>query len=88
MFMQITDIKFRKIFETEPLVAICSITFDDSIVVHDLKLVKTGGKTMVAMPSRKRADGSFTDIVHPINSEMRNLIESEVLNAYNKLTKN
>ena len=86
--MEITDIKFRKFFETEPLKAICSVTVDDSIAIHDLKLVRTAGKMILVMPSRKRSDGNYTDIVHPINSATRTMFETEIINAYEEQVKN
>ena len=86
--MKITDIKFRKIFKTEPLKAICSVTVDDSLAIHDLKLVRASDKTILVMPSRKRADGNYTDIVHPINSQTRAMFETEIINAYEEQIKN
>lgn len=83
--MKITDIKFRKIFDTEPLKAICSVTLEDSVVIHDVKLVKVNGKYIIVMPSRRRADGTFTDTVHPINSSTREMMENEIVSAYEAL---
>jgi DNA-binding cell septation regulator SpoVG len=34
------------------------------------------------MPSRKNADDTYRDIVHPINSEFRALLENAVKAAY------
>ncbi|MBE6623390.1 MAG: septation protein SpoVG [Ruminococcaceae bacterium] len=86
--MEITDIKFRKFFKTEPLKAICSVTVDDSLAIHDLKLVRASEKTILVMPSRKRADGNYTDIVHPINSSTRKMFETQIINAYEEQLKN
>ena len=68
--MEITDIKIRKTFEEGPLRAILSVTFADS-------------RQFVVMPSRKNADGTYEDIVHPINSEFRKKLEDKLLSAYN-----
>ena len=73
----------------EPLKAFVSITFDRCFVVHDLRIIRTQGKMFVAMPSKKIKDGNrqfevFKDIAHPINSEMRDLIEKTVLEKYNE----
>ncbi|MBO5744733.1 MAG: septation protein SpoVG family protein, partial [Clostridia bacterium] len=38
----------------------------------------------VVMPSRKNPDGTFRDIVHPINSDFRTLLEETILDAYEK----
>jgi stage V sporulation protein G len=38
----------------------------------------------VAMPSKKRKDGTYRDTAHPLNNETRQMIESKVLEEYNK----
>ncbi len=88
MQIEVTDIKFRKLFETEPLKAVCSITLNEAIAIHDIKLVRAGNRTILVMPSRKRADGEFVDIIHPINSQSRRVIEEAVVNEYNRLCEN
>ena len=85
--MKITDVKINLISNQEPLKAFVSITFDNCFVVHDLRVIRTQGKTFVAMPSKKIRDGNrqvdvYKDIAHPINSEMRDLIEKAVLEKY------
>ena len=79
--MTISDIKFRKSLENGNLKAIASMTIDDCIAVHELKVIQTD-HLFVAMPSRKDEVGNYHDIVHPINESARNLIESAVLSAY------
>ena len=80
--MNITNIKFRRLFDTEPLKAVCSVTLDDSIAIHDIKLVSAKDKLFVVMPSKKRNDGTFSDIVHPINSSARMQMERDIIDAY------
>ena len=36
------------------------------------------------MPSRRRKDGSFRDIVHPLNADTRKMIEESIITEYNK----
>lgn len=81
--MEITDIKIRKTFEEGPLRAILSVTFDDSLALHDVKIINADSRQFVVMPSRKNADGTYKDIVHPINSEFRKKLENKLLSAYN-----
>jgi stage V sporulation protein G len=38
----------------------------------------------VAMPARKKKDGSFQDIAHPINRDTRAYLERVVLEAYDE----
>ena len=79
--MEITSIKLRKITEGEHMKAIVSLTIDDELAVHDIKVIDTGEKIFVAMPSRRLGDG-YRDIVHPINVQAREKIERAIINAY------
>lgn len=80
--MKITDIKIRKLFEEGPMKAIASVTFDAQLAVHDIKIINARDKFFIVMPSRKNADDTYRDIVHPINAEFRATLEREVLAAY------
>ena len=80
--MKITDIKIRKLTEDEKMKAIVSVTFDDELVIHDIKVIKGIDKYFIAMPSRKTFDGHFVDIAHPINADMRTTLETAVIDAY------
>lgn len=76
--MKVTEVNVRKMFDEGILKAIVSVTFDDCFVVHDIKVVDTGEKKMVVMPSVKTADGRFRDTVHPMTSKFRKHIVEEV----------
>ena len=80
--MQITDIKVRKINAEGRMKAVVSVTFDDCFVVHDIKVIEGQEKAFIAMPSRKTPDGEFKDIAHPINAEMRELLQNMILAKY------
>lgn len=80
--MQITDIKVRKVSQEGKMKAVVSVTFDDAFVVHDIKVIEGKEKLFAAMPSRKSADGTYRDIVHPITSEMRENLQSAILEKY------
>ncbi|MBQ6893470.1 MAG: septation regulator SpoVG [Clostridia bacterium] len=82
--MEITDVKIRRTFDSSPLKAVASVTFDGQFAVHDIKVINTENKLFIVMPSRKNSDGSFRDIAHPINSPFRSELESAVLDAYEK----
>ena len=80
--MEITDIRI-KLFETPgTLKGLVSITLDNLVVIHDIKIIETNNKRFIAMPSRLQQDGKFSDIVHPISSTFRNLMTDEVLKRY------
>jgi len=80
--MEITDVKIRKIISEGRLRAVVSVTLDDMLAVHDIKVVQGGERMFVAMPSRKDENGAFRDIVHPISASARNLFEQRILEVY------
>jgi stage V sporulation protein G len=82
--MQITDIKIRKFFDEGPMKAIVSVTFEDCLAVHDIKVIENEDKVFVAMPNRRMKDGTFKDVAHPVNFETRKYIEEIIINAYNE----
>ncbi len=82
--MQITDIRVKKIPSVGKMKAVVSVTFDDAFVVHDIKVIEGQDKLFTAMPSRKTPENEFKDIAHPINSEMRDLLEKAILEKYNE----
>ncbi len=83
--MIITNIKIRKIFDGEgPMKAIVSVTFDNELAVHDIKIIHAKDKFFIVMPSRKNSDNTFRDIVHPINGEFRAQLEHALIDAYEK----
>ncbi len=80
--MNITDIKIRKIIPEGRLRSVISITIDNMVAIHDIKVVQGDERLFVAMPSRKDESGIYRDIVHPISPESRQLIEGQILDAY------
>ena len=82
--MEITDIKIRKILSEGRLRAVVSVTVNDLLAVHDIKVVQGDDRLFVAMPSRKDESGVFRDIVHPITAAGRKMFEEEILAAYSR----
>ena len=83
--MEITDIRIKKVASVGKMKAVASVTFDNAFAVHDVKVIEGPEKLFVAMPSRRTPDGEYRDIAHPINSDMRNMLESKVLAAYDAI---
>lgn len=81
--MQITEIKVVTVDE-DKLKAYITIVIDNCFVVRDLKIINGNTGLFVAMPSKKRKDGTYRDIAHPLNQETRTQIEEQILNAYLK----
>lgn len=79
--MQITEVKVFPVNE-DRLKAYVTITLDDCFVIRDLKVIHGNNGLFVAMPSKKRKDGQFKDIAHPLNQETREHIEEKVFEAF------
>ena len=79
--MEITEIKIFPVNE-EKLKAYVTIILDNCFVVRDLKVINGNMGLFVAMPSKKRKDGQFKDIAHPLNQETRSEIERAVFEAF------
>ncbi len=81
--MEVTEVKVFPVQE-DRLKAYVTITFDDCFVVRDLKVISGNNGLFVAMPSKKRKDGTYRDTAHPLNNQTRQMIESKVLDEYDK----
>jgi stage V sporulation protein G len=79
--MEITEVKVFPVNE-DRLKAYVTITLDNCFVVRDLKIINGNNGLFVAMPSKKRKDGQFKDIAHPLNNETREMIENKIFEAY------
>ncbi len=84
--MKITEVNVFPVNE-ERLKAYVSITIDACFVVRDLKVINGNNGLFVAMPSKKRKDGQFKDVAHPLNQETREMIEKAVFEAYENAVK-
>lgn len=85
--MEITEIRIKLTDRNKnDIRAFASITFDDCFVVRGLKIIEKN-KFFVTMPSRRRKDGSFSDIAFPINNDVRSEIELKVLEKYEQEVK-
>ena len=82
--MKITDVRVRKVDTDSKMRAVASITIDDVFVVHDIKIIEGEKGLIIAMPSKKGADGEYRDPAHPINSETRVMLQNTILEAYEK----
>lgn len=82
--MQITEIKVYPAKDGGRLKAYATIVFEGVFIVRDLKVIEGDKGYFVSMPSRRRKDGTFRDIVHPLNSDTRKHIEEMIISEYNK----
>jgi stage V sporulation protein G len=83
--MTITEVKVYPAKESGRLKAYATVVFDNCFIVRDLKIIEGHKGFFVSMPSRRRNDGTFRDIVHPLNAETRKLIEDGIINEYKQV---
>ncbi len=84
--MEITEVRVFPVNE-EKLKAYVTITLDNCFVVRDLKVIHGNSGLFIAMPAKRRKDGTFKDIAHPLNSETRERMERQILAEYDREVK-
>lgn len=82
--MDITDIRIRKVNADGKLKAYVTVTFDESFVVHNVKVIEGENGIFIAMPSRRTKSGEYKDVAHPINTEFRAILQERILEEYDK----
>jgi stage V sporulation protein G len=80
MSMDITEVR---VFLSDDIKvkAYASITLDNILVIHGIKILDGKKGIFVAMPS-KRSGEKFRDLVHPLNTEFRKIIQDKILEEY------
>jgi len=82
--MDVTEVRVFPVDE-DKLRAYVTVTFDHCFVVRDLKLIRGNTGLFVSMPSKRRKDGTYKDIAHPLNNETRRMIEEKIIAEYEKM---
>lgn len=82
--MEITQVRVFPV-EEDKLKAFVSIVFDECFVVSDIKIIQGANGLFVSMPSKRSRNGSFRDIAHPLNNEMRRRVEDRIIGEYRKV---
>lgn len=80
--MNITDIRIRRTYQDARLRAVVSVTIDNDLAIHDIKVIEGPQRLFVAMPSRRDESGIYRDIAHPISPQARKELEDAVLTRY------
>lgn len=84
--MNISEVRVRLVKKEEgKLKAVASVTIDNCFVVHDVKILEGAEDFFIAMPSKKTPDGEYKDIVHPLNTETREMLKKAVLEEFEKV---
>ena len=81
--MQITELRIHKVENDEKLWAYVTVTLDECLVIHGVKIIEGQNGLFIAMPSKKSSNGSFKDIVHPITTDFRNELQKKIIEEYN-----
>jgi stage V sporulation protein G len=82
--MEITEVKVFPIHE-EKLKAFVSVVFDQCFMINDIKIIQGRDGLFISMPSRKKKNGEFKDVAHPLNNETRHMIEAKILGEYERV---
>jgi stage V sporulation protein G len=82
--MEITEVKVFPVSE-DKLKAFVSIVLDGCFMVNDIKVIRGKDGLFISMPSRKKKNGEFKDVAHPLNNETRQMIEDFVLDEYERI---
>ena len=82
--MQITEVKVFPVKE-EKLKAFVSIVIDDCFMVNDIKIITGRDGRFISMPSRRRKNGDFKDVAHPLNNATRREMEDRILAEYDRV---
>lgn len=83
--MNISEVRVRLVKKEEgKLKGVASITIDGCFVVHDVKILEGNEGYFIAMPSKKTPEGEYKDIVHPLNTETREMLKKVVLEEFDK----
>ena len=81
--MNITQVKVFPVAE-EKLKAYVSIVIDDCFLVSDLKVIRGPNGLFISMPSKRKKNGEFRDVAHPLNRETRETMERRILEEYER----
>ena len=82
--MEITEVKVFPV-EEEKLKAFVSIVIDDCFMVNDIKIIQGREHRFISMPSRRKKNGEFKDVAHPLNSDTRGKMEHRILTEYDRV---
>ena len=82
--MEITEIKVFPVRE-EKLKAFVSVVIDECFMVNDIKVIRGRDGYFISMPSRKKKNGKFKDVAHPLNNPTRQMMEGAILAEYDRV---
>ena len=81
--MKVTNVNLKKVEENGAVKAYATIILDDSLAIHNIRLIEGKERLFIAFPSYKDKNEAYHDYVHPIVSELRKAIEKAIIDKYN-----
>lgn len=84
--LNVTEVRITPIANDDKLRAYAAIVLDGAFLVGDLRVVEGEDGYFVAMPSRRKRDGSYKDIAYPLNNDVREALERRILEAFEAAT--
>ena len=82
--MEITEVKVFPVKE-DKLRAFVSIVLDECFMVNDIKVISGRDGLFISMPSRRKKNGKFKDVAHPLNNDTRQMMERRILDEYRRI---
>lgn len=85
--MEITDIRIFKARRKGAVLAYANVILDGKFIIRGITLVETekNGR-FISMPSRRlrNGEGSYRDVCHPLNSDVRTELTEKIFAAYDE----
>lgn len=85
--MKITDIKIIQVDGDEKLKAYVTMKLDDCFIVRDVKVISGTNGYFIAMPAKKMKDGTYRDLVHPVDKDTRLMMEEKIMAEFSQAAK-
>ncbi len=84
--MEITDVRVFPVDINGSMVqAYATVTFDESFVIRNMRVIEGKNGIFLSMPSRKKRNGEFQDICFPISAKLRDTLENRVLEKFDQM---
>ncbi len=85
--MLISKVKILPVNGDEKLKAFVSVNIEDSWLIRDIKIIEGNNGLFVAMPAKRMKDGTYRELVHPLNKATRVMLEEKILAEYWRVCK-
>jgi stage V sporulation protein G len=69
----------------ESLRALASCKIADAVLLNGMRVVEGSKGLFVSMPSRKDKSGEYQDVFFPVNRDIRQRLQEEILCRYNEM---